>query len=170
MREIFRHYAKCNAIINADMIQVLEESGGSAYDAVVDGFFKSVGEILDHTYVADLAWLTSFRSVRRFSIFEDPIFASPPDWSARKFVDLASFKKGRTQLDAVFARLAEEIDESDLFGIVSRVTRAGDRQEKLFWKALVHVFNHQTHHRGQVSQILDQLKIKNDYSNMIRID
>lgn len=170
MREIFRHYAKCNAIINADMIRVMEDSGGSAYDAVVDGFFKSVGEILDHTYVADIAWLSSFRSVRTFSIFEDPLFALPLDWSARKFVDLASFKKGRTQLDAIFTRLADEIVESDLSGIVSRVTRAGDRQEKLFWKALVHVFNHQTHHRGQVSQILDQLKIKNDYSNMIRID
>ncbi|WP_414705227.1 hypothetical protein [Pseudobacteroides sp.] len=30
------------------------------------------------------------------------------------------------------------------------------------------MFNHQTHHRGQISQILDSLKIANDYSNMIR--
>ena len=34
----------------------------------------------------------------------------------------------------------------------------------------MHMFNHQTHHRGQVSLVLDQFGIENYYSNMILID
>ncbi len=170
MTEVFKHYSKCNRIINAEMIRVLEDAKGNPYDAEVDGYFKGIGEILDHIYKADLMWLMSFKTVRDFAIFRDPVFAAPPDRNLRMFNDLASYKKGRIHLDEVFARLTEEIGEADLSKTVSRVTRLGEKQEKLFWKALVHVFNHQTHHRGQVSQILDQLKIENDYSNMIRID
>ena len=33
--------------------------------------------------------------------------------------------------------------------------------------ALDHVFNHQTHHRGQVSQILDEMGVAHDFSNLI---
>ncbi len=31
----------------------------------------------------------------------------------------------------------------------------------------LHLFNHQTHHRGQISVLLDQLGVENDYSNLI---
>lgn len=170
MTEVLKHYSKCNRIINAEMIRVLENAKGDPYSAEVDGYFKSIGEIIDHIYKADVMWLMSFKTIRDYSIFGDPVFAVMPDWNVRIFNDLASCKKSRIHLDDVFARLTDEIEESDFPKNVSRVTRSGEKQEKLFWKALIHVFNHQTHHRGQVSQILDQLKIENDYSNMIRID
>jgi len=58
----------------------------------------------------------------------------------------------------------------DLYKIGTRVNRLGEKKEHVFWKALMHMFNHQTHHRGQVSQILDQLKLENDFSNIILIE
>jgi len=170
MTEVFKHYSKCNQHINADMIKAIESAKENVYDRNVDGYFKSIGELLDHIYKADLVWLSSFKFIKEYSIFKDPVFNETPKSSERIFTDLGSFKTARIHLDTVFAQLANEIEESDLQKYVVRVTRLGERQEKLFWKALMHVFNHQTHHRGQVSQILDELKIENDYSNMIRID
>ncbi len=170
MTRVFKHYAKCNQHINADLIKVLQGAKENAYDRKVDGYFKSIGEILDHIYKADLVWLSSFRTVRDYSIFGDPVFGAAPKGSERAFVDIGAYAAARAHLDAIFIRLADEIEDADLDKLVVRVTRMGERQEKLFWKALIHVFNHQTHHRGQVSQILDQLNIENDYSNMIRID
>lgn len=170
MIEVFKHYAKCNGLINAAMLKAIEGAKENVYDAKVDGYFKSIGEILEHIYRADLVWLSSFKSVRDFPFLKDAVFAELPKGSERIFVELGPFIAARTHLDAVFAQLADEIEESDLSRNVVRVTRLGEKQEKLFWKALIHVFNHQTHHRGQISQILDQLKVENDYSNMIRID
>jgi len=170
MTKVFKHYAKCNQHINADMIKVLEGAKENAYDRAVDGYFKSIGEILDHIYKADLVWLSNFKTVREFPALSDPVFGNMPKGGDRAFINLAAYAAARAHLDTIFIRLAAEIEESDLDKFVVRVTRLGEKQEKLFWKALVHVFNHQTHHRGQVSQILDQLKIENDYSNMIRID
>jgi uncharacterized damage-inducible protein DinB len=170
MIEIFKHYSKCNRLINEAMLKIIEGAKENVYDLKIDSYFKNIGEILDHAYKSDVTWLSSFRTVREFSIFKDPVFDDLPRYDVRKFDSLTALKEHRQRLDALFVALTDEIEEDDLTKIVSRTTRLGQKQEKVFWKALVHVFNHQTHHRGQISQVLDQLKIENDYSNMIRID
>jgi uncharacterized damage-inducible protein DinB len=45
-----------------------------------------------------------------------------------------------------------------------------DNKTRTVWEILIHTFNHQTHHRGQISEILDENKIENDFSNMIRYE
>ena len=170
MKEIFRHYAKCNQLINMEVIKVLEGAPIDAYNHAVDGYFKSIGEILDHIFKADLVWVSNIKSIRDCKIFADPFFSVQRDSTKRLFSSLSEFKEERIRLDAIMAALVEEIEESDMTKILSRVTKRGDRQDKILWKALIHIFNHETHHRGQVSQILDQLKIDNDFSNMIRIE
>jgi uncharacterized damage-inducible protein DinB len=35
-------------------------------------------------------------------------------------------------------------------------TRRGQKQESPLWWAVAHVFNHQTHHRGQITALLTQ--------------
>jgi uncharacterized damage-inducible protein DinB len=77
-------------------------------------------------------------------------------------------KENRIKLDGIIVELTNEIETEDLYKTITRITRSGEKLEKIFWKVLIHMFNHQTHHRGQISQILDTLKIENDYSNMIR--
>lgn len=42
----------------------------------------------------------------------------------------------------------------------------GEEIEKIFWITIIHIFNHQTHHRGEISAMLDILNIKNDYSGI----
>jgi uncharacterized damage-inducible protein DinB len=170
MKEIFRHYAKCNQLINKEVIRVLEGARMDAYGQAVDGYFKSIGEILDHIFKADLVWINSIKSIGNYKVFADPFFEIQRDPAARFFTSLAAFKEERIRLDAIISELIEEIDESDLTKTLSRINKKGERQDRILWKALVHIFNHETHHRGQVSQILDQLKIENDYSNMIRIE
>lgn len=170
MKEIFLYYAKCNQAINREMIRVIEESPAGAYDSPVDGYFKSIGEILDHIYKADRIWIDSIGTVKPYKVFKDAYFDAKPDFGKRVFLTLADLKKNRIVLDDIIVRLANELEEADLGLTLSRVNKKGERQDRILWKALVHVFNHETHHRGQVSQILDQLKIENDYSNMIRIE
>jgi uncharacterized damage-inducible protein DinB len=170
MIEVFKHYSKCNKLINERMIGAIETANMNAYEFQVDAFYKSIGEILDHIYKVDLMWMASFNTVREFIILKNPLLENPPKYNDRLFGDIGDFKNGRDHLDNLFIELADEITENDLLQTVSRTNRLGKKLEKPFWKALMHLFNHQTHHRGQISQILDQLKIENDYSNMIGID
>lgn len=170
MIEIYKYYAKCNQAINAKMINILEGLDFNVYDPKIDGYFKSIGEILDHYYTGDMTWLNSFRTVKEYSIFKYPEFKSIPKFGDQLFHSISEYKESRVNLDRIIIELIDEIKVEDLDKIVTRLNRLGQKQEKIFWKSLVHMFNHQTHHRGQISQILDQLKVENDYSNMIFID
>ncbi len=168
MIEMYKYYSKCNQEINAQMIKIIEKQNLNIVDYQVDGFYKSIGEILNHYYVADLIWLDCFRTVREYSIYKHSIINQIPQYGEIVYRNIAEMKENRTKLDEIIVELANEIEAEDLNKTVTRITRSGEKLEKTFWKTLLHMFNHQTHHRGQISQILDSLKIENDYSNMIR--
>ena len=43
----------------------------------------------------------------------------------------------------------------------------GEDIKKEVWKTLLHWFNHQTDHRGQISVLLDMIEIDHDYSSVV---
>ena len=170
MVEVFKYYAKCNKIINAQMIEAIGKGGGDLYNLPSDGYFKSIGVILEHIYGADSLFFKVFSEIGPYPSRNAPVFAERKERKEKLFDDLKEFAEARTRLDDAIVQLASEIKEEDLPKTFVRTTRSGEKQERIFWKALMHVFNHETHHRGQIAQILDQLKVQNDYSNMIRIE
>lgn len=170
MVEPYGYFARCNRAVNAQMIGVIEGAGDDLFNRPIEGYFSSVGEILTHCYRADLSWLSAFRNVREFSIYTDPVFERPPGWGERLFETLAEYKTRRSALDELILRFADELEPADLDKTGTRVNRRGETQRFTLGKAVIHMFNHQTHHRGQVSQILDELGIENDYSNMISVE
>ncbi|KNY28280.1 DinB family protein [Pseudobacteroides cellulosolvens] len=168
MIEVYKYYSKCNQEINAQLLKIIEEHEPNIFDYQVEGYYKSIGEILNHYYVADLIWLHSFKTVKEFSVYKHPIMEKIPEYGEQLFLNITELKENRMKLDEIIVELTNEIETEDLYKTVTRITGSGEKLEKIFWKTLLHVFNHQTHHRGQISQILDKLKIENDYSNMIR--
>ncbi|MDF2986753.1 MAG: putative DinB family protein [Eubacterium sp.] len=168
MIEIYKYYAKCNQEINAQLLKLIEGHAFDVYDFQVEGYYKSIGEILNHYYVADLIWLNSFRTIKEYSVYKHPVFERTPNYGEQLFHNFTDLKESRLKLDSIIVELADEIETEDLNMTVTRITRQGEKLKKIFWKLLLHMFNHQTHHRGQISQILDTLKIENDFSNMLR--
>jgi uncharacterized damage-inducible protein DinB len=170
MVDILKYYARCNYEINKNMTENIENSEKKLYDVPVNGYFKSIGEILEHIVITDTIWLKAFKQVRNSSIFERSVLIKDRKWGERQFDDIIGFKESRNELDKLIIQYLDEINVEDMNKVIVRTTKNGDKIEKIFWKSLIHFFNHQTHHRGQISEILDELKIGNDYSNMIRID
>ena len=170
MIEMYKYYSRCNQVINSKIISIIEELNFNAYDYQVNGYYKSIGEILNHYYIGDISWLSSFRTIKDYSIYKNSLFERIPNFGEQPFRAITDFKLNRVKLDLIINELIDEIEMEDLFKVGTRINRLGERKEHVFWKSLIHMFNHQTHHRGQVSQILDQLKIENDYSNMILIN
>jgi uncharacterized damage-inducible protein DinB len=74
----------------------------------------------------------------------------------------ASFDELRAQRGALDARIRNWVDgltEADLEATLEfrSIAYSGERSATL-WKLVVHFFNHQTHHRGQLTTLLSQAK------------
>ncbi len=170
MIELLKYHARCNREINAAMLDVIEKSERRPYDLPREGYYKSIHEILDHAFIADTVWLKAFRQVRDSRIFDSPLLTVDRKWGERQFDDLAKYREARRELDGLIVEYVSGLQAADLDKTITRTTRTGDKVEKLLWKSVAHMFNHDTHHRGQVAEILDELGVANDYSNMIRYD
>ena len=59
-----------------------------------------------------------------------------------------------------------EIAPEDLDRYLEYVDSHGRAYKRVFGGLVLHVFNHQTHHRGMISIYLENMGIANDYSNL----
>lgn len=171
MKGAMEYYARCNAAINAAMIEAIEKAGLEPFELELSGyFFKTLGSILEHVYVSDLNWLKAFTDLVPYGAGFAADFGPIPAYGEKVFSSLAGYKEARARLDAFISDYCGKIDDELLSKSVSRQLRDGTRLDRDAGKALVHFFNHQTHHRGQVSCVLDELNVENNYSNMIFLD
>jgi uncharacterized damage-inducible protein DinB len=123
-------------------------------------FFKSVHGTLSHILFGDQIWL------HRFAGTPAPKARSIAE-SATAFADWAELKVERRRLDETIVAWADGLDPSWLDGDLTWYSGAVKR-ELTKPKALlvVHLFNHQTHHRGQVHAMLTAAGAKPDDTDL----
>ena len=122
-------------------------------------FFGSILRTLNHLVNADTAWLKRFSSHPARYVALDPILQIPaPDFvlDLDKFKDLESIAAHRAWLDELINDWAQSIDDSDLDFILHYTNSRGEDSSKDFFGLIMHFFNHQTHHRGQITTLLSQ--------------
>jgi uncharacterized damage-inducible protein DinB len=116
-------------------------------------FFKSIHRTLNHLLLADRVWLGRFTGVTLPDGDMGPGGIRTLDQEL--FADFAELRRERAktddELDAYVATLTTEALAGNL-----RFLRRGVMNEFPLWHAVAHVFNHQTHHRGQVTTLLMQ--------------
>lgn len=111
-------------------------------------FFGSIFATLNHLLWADALWL------HRFTGSPAPEGATPAD-SLRASADWADYRRRRAERDAAIQAWADGLTAADLAAEVSYYSAAAHRQiAKPLAFIAVHMFNHQTHHRGQVHAML----------------
>ncbi|QID16604.1 DUF664 domain-containing protein [Nitrogeniibacter mangrovi] len=121
-------------------------------------FFGSVFGTLNHLMVADLLWLKRFATHPTGAMALAPIQHEPvPTALDQRLCDtLAELADRRARLDAVIADWADTLTESDLDVDLAYRNSKGVPATRNFFALLMHFFNHQTHHRGQVTTLLSQ--------------
>ncbi len=113
-------------------------------------FFKSIHGTLNHLIFADLAWLYRFTG--------RPLDGLNP--GADLYADFAQLHARRVSLDAELLAWAETLTPAWLaadFSYYSMAYKASYTRPA--WTLVVHLFNHQTHHRGQATTLLTQAGI-----------
>ncbi len=111
-------------------------------------FFKSILGTLDHLLFADLVWLGRFKEGKSRVSGENNVLL---------YQDLARLREARGALDQEIIAWAGEVDEDWLARPFTFRTLKGDAEYTFPASVLVmQFFNHQIHHRGQVTTLLTQ--------------
>lgn len=130
-----RLYAVCSELTDA---QRRQDRGA---------FFKSIHGTLNHLLLADRIWLGRF--------LDAPY---PADRLDRElYADFAELRREREITDRDLVDWAATLTEATLAGVLryTGVSSPVPRRYEL-WLAVTHLFNHQTHHRGQLTVLLNQ--------------
>jgi uncharacterized damage-inducible protein DinB len=141
-------FARYNAWANELIYDATAALPDADYRADRGVFFKSLHGTLNHLLVADRIWM------KRFTGSGD----APGRLDAILFEDLASLRAARRAEDARIVTYIDGLSDDDLQGRLSYRTVTNPRDvEQPLAPALLHFFNHQTHHRGQAHAILTGL-------------
>jgi uncharacterized damage-inducible protein DinB len=110
-------------------------------------FFGSIHGTLNHLLWADQAWMS------RFAGWPKP--AVPGTDSARLYDDFALMQAKRAEIDAGIEAWAAGLTDDGLAGELTWFSGIAQREVTAPKSiVLIHMFNHQTHHRGQAHALL----------------
>ena len=149
-----------NQRMNQQIYKVVKELGETEVNADRGAYFKSIIGTLNHILVADLIWLTRFsmHSERYISLQALSVFPKPAGLDDIIFADFISLSEARQKVDLLICRwLKNEVNESDFNEFLKYSNMKGVVSERDFGELVSHLFNHQTHHRGQLSTLLNQM-------------
>lgn len=156
------HYAgmsRYNAWMNEKLLTVCDTLSDAELRSNQGLFFGSVLATLNHLLLADRIWMLRFTQDRERYI------SRAADGSAIQSTGLdhvlydewEAFKGERRKTDADIDAWVEDLDDHALLGPISYKTSTGLQFNHPMWQAVSHLFNHQTHHRGQVTAALTRL-------------
>lgn len=116
-------------------------------------FFRSIHGTFNHILLADRVWLARFTGVAVPDGFMGPGGIRSLDQEL--YGDFEELRRERARTDdELSAWVAGLTDDKLAAPLVFR--RRGQQQEAPLWWSVAHLFNHQTHHRGQITTLLTQ--------------
>jgi uncharacterized damage-inducible protein DinB len=143
----FRQFAAYNRWANARLYGEALALPEDAYRRPAGVFFGSLHGTLNHILLADRVWLKRLTNEGEH----------PNRLDAILYDDRPSLTRARLIEDARFIAVVGMYDDAALAGTVTYRTTSGAAHEQRLADILSHVFNHQTHHRGQAHACLSIL-------------
>ena len=144
-------WCRMMAAYNAEMNRRLYAAADTLDDAArrADGgaFWGSIHGTLSHLLWGDTIWMS------RFDGWEKPAIGMKD--SPRLVEDWATLCAARAAADARILDWAGRLTEQRLAAPLTWFSAVSNREATLpLWVTVTHVFNHQTHHRGQAHALL----------------
>jgi len=148
-RAYVQRMARYNRWQNENLYGVADKLSDEVRRQERGAFFSSIHKTLSHLLWGDRIWMSRFTSVPRPPGGIPESVALYPDWE--------NLKAERIAFDGTILQWADGIDPAWLAADHSFYSGAAKREvTKPRWVLITHMFNHQTHHRGQVHCLLTQ--------------
>jgi uncharacterized damage-inducible protein DinB len=140
--------AKYNYWMNQKIYTICAEIPNAKRNEDLGAFFKSIDGTLNHILVGDRIWLGRFT--------QNP-FAAKLDQSL--YSDFEQLRQERDRTDQEILTWASQLSPGwlDAPFTYTTVTTPTKTVTRPAWLLVTHFFNHQTHHRGQLTTLLNQL-------------
>lgn len=167
----FELMARYNQWMNAKIYAASSRLGASELHADRGAFFKSVFGTLNHLLVADTIWLKRFADHPAAFRALEPVRPMPHPYSLAQplYDQFEPLQAARGATDEVIVALAAEASEADYLQPLTYANSTGQVFVDPFGALMQHLFNHQTHHRGQVSTLLSQAGIDVGVTDLVAL-
>ena len=139
--------ARYNAWMNARLFATCATLDEAELHADRGAFFRSIHATLNHIAYADLAFLSRFTG--------DP--AEVPELGVELIGSFAALRRERDAIDARLVAWTGSLTAEWLAQPLTYTSKVdGAVRTRPRWLLAMHLFNHQAHHRGQVTTLLSQ--------------
>lgn len=132
--------AAYNRQVNKQFYAACAGLDDAARKADRQAFFRSIHGTLNHLLLVDRLWMGGFT--------EDPVAFGTLD--EELYSEFAELRAAREAMDDTIVTWADGLSQDWLDAPFN------ERLDFPRWLAVSHFFNHQTHHRGQLSALLSQ--------------
>jgi len=170
--EQYHALARYNAWMNEKLYDRAAELSDAERRRDAGAFFRSIHGTLNHLLLTDRAWLWRFTGDARVAGSRDaagrPI-AMTGRLDQELYADFDQLRRERVRTDADITAFAAGLTPERLGAEITYRTTAGVEQRHILWWAVSHFFNHQTHHRGQVTTLLKQAGVDPGVTDMIAL-
>jgi uncharacterized damage-inducible protein DinB len=143
----FKQFAAYNKWANARLYTAVLDLSEPAYRLHIGVFFGGLHGTLNHLLLSDRLWL------KRLTGEGD----HPNRLDAILYEGRMELARARSAEDERLITVIEKYDEAALSGLHNYRTTSGMPQSQVLGDILMHLFNHQTHHRGQAHACLSIL-------------
>lgn len=157
--DTLRALARYNRLANERLYDGAAELSDAARKADRGAFFGSIHNTLNHILVGDRIWMSRFEGTPAPATRLDTILYD--DFSALR----AARRAEDQRIEAFFATLSP----AALAGSLRWTSMAGESFNNSMALIAIHLFNHQTHHRGQAHDLLCQAGIRHVVLDIPRI-
>tara|TARA_R110000851_G_scaffold332391_1_gene508476 strand:- start:181169 stop:181717 length:549 start_codon:yes stop_codon:yes gene_type:complete len=149
--ETYAHtMAQYNRWMNDNLYEACAALSDEQRKADVGLFFQSIHGTLNHLLLCDQMW---------FARFMDRPYAGK-SLSAELFSSFNDLRHARREMDDEIERWALDLQTNPLPQRLHYVSLRDQQSKDVdFARTVVHFFNHQTHHRGQITAALSRLGI-----------
>jgi uncharacterized damage-inducible protein DinB len=158
MKANFELMATYNQWMNRSIYQAVSGLSNDEIEKDCGAFFGSIIGTLNHILIGDTVWLKRFASHQVVfpSLGYVRTLAVPASLDATLYSKFSALAEARTKMDEVIVQFSSELTEQVIASPLAYSNTKGQPFIKKFGSLLQHFFNHQTHHRGQVSTLLYQ--------------
>lgn len=165
----FIRFAQYNRWFNGRLYDACEKLDDAERKRDRGAFFRSIHDTLDHVLLADRSWLGRIQR----SDLDFPALAGAElvydvrDMGQGLTQDWAELRAKRSDTDAVLEAFAFALTPERLAADLSYRNSRGMAFTTPLWFVVAHLFNHQTHHRGQVTTLLMQAGIDPGMTDLV---
>ncbi len=157
----FLMMARYNRWMNEKLFAIAAGLDEQALRCDRGAYFGSILGTLNHVMTGDVLWLKRFAGhealAQPLALLQE--VRAPSRLNDELFDDLPSLWQYRRRLDAALIEVAEIVGGLPPDTVLSYCSMKGMPARRSLQALAIHLFNHQTHHRGQATTLLKQAGI-----------